>query len=191
MGNMQLKTIFLKLDHWGTVWKKSVFSPLKCQTLVKIFKIQKLWKMTKYWDPRPKFTQIFFYQNDSEWAKTDFKRNFKNREIFYFFLFLSCLQLSFSCPSAVSQQSLSSLSALSLILSHTVGAHNTSSCSKLRDYTVFTLIVSMRFSSKIKRFWNNWADPWLEWHFTKLWKLPSNRVLIFKGSKLEIYMESS
>ena len=30
---------------------KSVFAPLKCQTLVKIFKIQKLVKNGKVWDP--------------------------------------------------------------------------------------------------------------------------------------------
>ena len=26
----------------------------------------------------------FFYQNDSEWPEMDFKHNFENREIFYF-----------------------------------------------------------------------------------------------------------
>ena len=33
--------------------------------------------MTKYWTPPTFFTQIFFYQNDSEWPKMDFKHNFK------------------------------------------------------------------------------------------------------------------
>ena len=37
--------------------------------------------------PSTFFTQNFFYQNDSEWPKMDFKHNFKNREIFYFLLF--------------------------------------------------------------------------------------------------------
>ena len=33
--------------------------------------------MTKYWTPPTFFTQNFFYQNDSEWPKMDFKHNFK------------------------------------------------------------------------------------------------------------------
>ena len=33
--------------------------------------------MTKYWTPPTFFTQYFFYQNDSEWPKMDFKHNFK------------------------------------------------------------------------------------------------------------------
>ena len=36
--------------------------------------------MTKYWTPPTFFTQNFFYQNDSEWPKMDFKHNFENRE---------------------------------------------------------------------------------------------------------------
>ena len=34
--------------------------------------------MTKYWDPPLFSPKIFFYQNDSEWPKMDFKHNFKN-----------------------------------------------------------------------------------------------------------------
>ena len=49
--------------------------------------------MTKYWTPPTFFTHNFFYQNDSEWPKMDFKHNFKKREILVknftdFFLFV-------------------------------------------------------------------------------------------------------
>ena len=32
--------------------------------------------MAKYWGTPPFFTQIFFFQNDSEWLEMDFKHNF-------------------------------------------------------------------------------------------------------------------
>ena len=34
--------------------------------------------MAKYGTPSTFFTQILFYQNDSEWPEMDFKHNFKN-----------------------------------------------------------------------------------------------------------------
>ena len=52
----------------GHFLKKVFFAPKKCQTLVKIFKIQKSAKNGQVWDPPPFFSpKIFFYQNDSEW----------------------------------------------------------------------------------------------------------------------------
>ena len=58
------------------------FAPLKCRTLVQIFKIPKSTKKWLSMRPPPLFfTWNFFYQNDSEWPKIDFKHNFKKCNI--------------------------------------------------------------------------------------------------------------
>ena len=37
--------------------------------------------MAKYWGNPPFFTQILFFQNDSEWLEMDFKHNFSQCNI--------------------------------------------------------------------------------------------------------------
>ena len=66
----------------GHFLKKSVFCPLEMSNTCKNFQNPKIdQKMAKYETPPLFFTWNFFYQNDSEWPKMDFKHNFKKCNI--------------------------------------------------------------------------------------------------------------
>ena len=74
----------------GHFLKKSVFCPLEMSNTCKNFQNPKIdQKMAKYETPPLFFTWNFFYQNDSEWPKMDFKHNFKKCNILSAGFFLS------------------------------------------------------------------------------------------------------
>ena len=95
------------------------FAPLKCRTLVKIFKIPKSTKKWVSMRPPPLFfTWNFFYQNYSKCPKMDFKPNFKKCNILsagpnystlgsislIFFLFLNMVWIIQKCNEIFSQK---------------------------------------------------------------------------------------
>ena len=64
----------------GALLKKSVL-PFEMSNTCKHFLNPKITKkFVSIGTPPPFSTQIFFYQNDSEWPKMDFKQNFENRK---------------------------------------------------------------------------------------------------------------
>ena len=73
--------------------------------------------MTKYWTPPTFFTQNFFYQNDSEWPKMDFKHNFKKYGILSVFLKASLTIIIFKSGSYLTFPNWKSINGFYTILS--------------------------------------------------------------------------